>query len=465
MVTNNINIIIQKIVTDLGIDTLKSVSIVSILADYHAFDVHDPLLSEKKEAVAVLASNCYVDKLVAWKQLPDESWRSEDNRWLEELCKKTGYKRNVVCMMADAMKQAVGLKVTFDDFSNMKGMLNAAVEEYEAALKRLVMTSKDCIGLTKAYYPLDANTELLRLGGRVLIVAQAINNTKYDKAYIDKAKQDAMDKVSDSLTIRQKKAREVLTKDGIEYANILKEQTKKRKNAFDDTSKLTTLAERLNCAFEVLGDSKRIDAAKDVIAAKKTARKRKIKRMLISIPIALIVSVVLFCIVVDRIAYSKDRAEIEVFNNTIEAGDKALADGDGVRAFSLYTEAGDNYTASYDSYEHHNLVEKKQAEASNAIFEGYAARIDSAIAAGNCKSAKELYDDALSLNLPTNDSTFRNDCNDKIYNAVVIQRNALLTTLSKSKGKATSETKSQLEELLSCYPNDYYLKMIKEKMK
>ena len=461
MTTTDLSTVLTQVVKDLDSNILKSPKLVGILADYHAFNVHDPLLADKKEAVVVLASDCYVDKLNEWKHLQGESWRAEDSQWIERLCKKTGYKRNVVCMIADAMKQAVGIKVDYNDFSNMKGMLNAAVEEYEAALKRLVKTYKNCIGLTNAYYPIDANTELLLLGGRMLIIAQAINSTRYDKAYIDKVRQDTMDSVSDSLATRQKTAREVLSKDGAEYASILKRQTKKS----NDFSKLTTLAERLNCAFTILGDSKRIDVAKDMADAKKRIRWRRIKRALIIVPIAFILCCIVTYNVVRKIHYNECRAEIEVFNNTIEAGDKALADGDGVRALSLYTEAGNNYTASCDAYEHNKLVEKKQAEASYAILGVYATRIDSAIVSGNRKTAKALYDEALSLNLPTNDSTFRNEYNEKIYNLVVAQRDNLLTALYKSKGKASSETKAQLEELLSCYPDDYYLKMIKEKMK
>jgi len=43
---------IGNVVKDLGSDILKSATLVGVLSDYHAFNIHDPLLSEKKSAIS-----------------------------------------------------------------------------------------------------------------------------------------------------------------------------------------------------------------------------------------------------------------------------------------------------------------------------------------------------------------------------------------------------------------------------
>ena len=63
MLTSDISTAIKSAVKDLGNDILKSPTIVSILSDYHAFNVHDPLLAEKKSAITILAASKYVDKM------------------------------------------------------------------------------------------------------------------------------------------------------------------------------------------------------------------------------------------------------------------------------------------------------------------------------------------------------------------------------------------------------------------
>ena len=91
MLTNDIHTAIKKVVEELKPDILKSPTLVSILSDYHAFNVHDPLLAEKKVAISTLAASSYVDKLLKWKKQSGNHWQAEDAQWVEELCKKQGF--------------------------------------------------------------------------------------------------------------------------------------------------------------------------------------------------------------------------------------------------------------------------------------------------------------------------------------------------------------------------------------
>lgn len=48
MTTTPLHIALKKAVDDLGMNILKSPMLVNILTDYHAFDVHDPLLKDNR---------------------------------------------------------------------------------------------------------------------------------------------------------------------------------------------------------------------------------------------------------------------------------------------------------------------------------------------------------------------------------------------------------------------------------
>jgi len=51
MTTTLLHIALKKAVDDLGMDILKSPMLVNILTDYHAFDVHDPMIKDNRVAI------------------------------------------------------------------------------------------------------------------------------------------------------------------------------------------------------------------------------------------------------------------------------------------------------------------------------------------------------------------------------------------------------------------------------
>ena len=634
MLTNDIHTAIKKVVEELKPDILKSPTLVSILSDYHAFNVHDPLLAEKKVAISTLAASSYVDKLLKWKKQSGILWQAEDAQWVEELCKKQGLKRNLVGIIADAMKEAIGLEVTFTEFSNPKKMLASEVRKYETALKKLVSTYTDQLGIKGAFYSTSANTELYRLEGHIKILAQAANSKTYDdkwiavakkkvidglsitpsqrtqilndtishgleeynkiieqqkrvgingsamfdkadvdrmkeiaekvnyayrilphssrldvdkdvrnaknevskciqqqkvQAELDKAKSDYKQLLNDALVIerdcldlssahfdydRQKEiialehkiasyakelsvssntedwfnneknqliekhstsddqmhmtARRVLSTDGVSYAKFLDEQTalgKKGKKSFEDISQLTKLADRLNRAFEIIEDKQRIDVNKDVADARLVIRSYRRKVILIISSVITIILMVVAMFAIDRINYNKYRAEIEAFNNTITEGDNALSNGNTVDALRLYKEAKEGYTVDYKLNHYSEVAIGKIETASEKIYTEYTVAISKSLASGKCKEAKQKYEELMTLNISTDLTTYSNEFTDSFKKAIEESRDKLLKSISNNKGKPTKEDLAELDNLLYCMPDDYYLNLIKSKMK
>lgn len=634
MLTSDINTALTRVVKDLKSDILKSPTLVSILSDYHAFDIHDPLLAEKKTAITILAANKYVDKILNWHNQSNNLWQAEDTQWIEQLCKKQGLKRNVVGMMADAMKEAIGLEVSFTEFSDPKKLLTSEIRKYEAALKKLVTTYTDQLGIYGAFFSTSANTELYRFEGRIRILAQAANSHTYDDKWIATARKKVIDSLSlnslqrtkilndtissglgeynqlieqqkkdgkngaemfkkgivdrmkeiaekvnyayrqiphpsrldidkdvkvakdevakylrlqkaqeevegykleyqqllkDTLVVetdclglntahfnfdRQKEiielehkissyakelslpfnaddwfnteknlliaqnatsddknhsvARKVLMEDGVKYTELFKEQTvlgKKGKAAFEDTSELTSLAERLNRAFEIIEDKQRIDVNKDVSTAKSDIKAYRRKRFLIISAIIAVILAIMAIIAIDRINYSKHRVEIESFNSTIANGDKALAEGNSVDALNYYRSAQEEYTADYKLDHYKSIATEKMDEASNKIFEEYSSEIKGLLSKGDCKVAKQKYELLVSLHITTDLTSYSSEFEKSLRDAVEERRDKVLKSISDNNGKPSAEDIAEIDNLLYCAPEDYYLNLIKSKMK
>ena len=77
---------IEKAVADLGIDVLKSPNLVGILSDYNAFEVHDPLLADKKAVIKELVKSGFGDKLIKWKR-KKHNWKEEKDIFIVDFKK------------------------------------------------------------------------------------------------------------------------------------------------------------------------------------------------------------------------------------------------------------------------------------------------------------------------------------------------------------------------------------------
>jgi len=254
----------------------------------------------------------------------------------------------------------------------------------------------------------------------------------------------------------------------VKYTELFKEQTvlgKKGKAAFEDTSELTSLAERLNRAFEIIEDKQRIDVNKDVSTAKSDIKAYRRKRFLIISAIIAVILAIMAIIAIDRINYSKHRVEIESFNSTIANGDKALAEGNSVDALNYYRSAQEEYTADYKLDHYKSIATEKMDEASNKIFEEYSSEIKGLLSKGDCKVAKQKYELLVSLHITTDLTSYSSEFEKSLRDAVEERRDKVLKSISDNNGKPSAEDIAEIDNLLYCAPEDYYLNLIKSKMK
>lgn len=394
MVPTPLHIALKKAVDDLGMDILKSPMLLNVLTDYHAFDVHDPVLKEKKVVIKSLVAENYYDMISEWQKKNDAHWESKDSDWLNRFCKKTSLKRTVVGPIADAMKIAIGLKEASRDFSDLKGLFSSIKMEYLEALEQLIQVHTDFLKIKTAYYPPEAETELYLLEGKLMILAKDFNKAK---SWIENTRLSIIQKHSTPPQIQ----------------------------------------------------------------------KRKRSRFVAAVWISAVVFGLAVYIAADRISYSKNKLAIATFESNIANGDEALKNNDPETALSFYIEAEKKYTSGYHHRKYKKIASDKQEEVARKVVKEYMWQITKALHEGKCSTAKDLYNNFLSTDFP--------ECIDKkseaekfdkdIHQRVIQIRNDLLSSISKNKGKATSEEKATIEDLLYCYPDDYYLNMIKDKIK
>jgi hypothetical protein len=104
-------------------------------------------------------------------------------------------------------------------------------------------------------------------------------------------------------------------------------------------------------------------------------------------------------------------------------------------------------------------------EASNKIFEEYSSEIKGLLSKGDCKVAKQKYELLVSLHITTDLTSYSSEFEKSLRDAVEERRDKVLKSISDNNGKPSAEDIAEIDNLLYCAPEDYYLNLIKSKMK
>lgn len=107
--SKELHIALQEAIGDLGTDVLKSPYLVNVLQDYGAFDVHDNNKAQKKDIIASLVSEGYVDNLFKWKRKKQSNWRKENEKFLVKLIRRYEYSQELVDDISSALIDVVEL--------------------------------------------------------------------------------------------------------------------------------------------------------------------------------------------------------------------------------------------------------------------------------------------------------------------------------------------------------------------
>jgi len=163
------------------------------------------------------------------------------------------------------------------------------------------------------------------------------------------------------------------------------------------------------------------------------------------------------------INYANSSAEIEKINSLMSAADAKVSEGKQGEAIKMLESAKGSYKGSFRASHYNSKVEWKLED----VYLSITKTAKQSIEKGDFASARKILA-GIPKEYIENSSKLEQDIdilNDKMEDMFDDKLQNLLQAISKSNGALDSEGKATLEELQQTDPDNYWLKIIKEKLK
>ena len=408
---------VKQAVADLGVEIVKSPTFASVLLDYHAYPKDPVLNSKQKNVMKAILENGYGEKVYGWFSNRSIDWKKENDLFIADFLRKTAYDAKVVDTVSQSLLFGMGLidEITMSwrdiEMDDNPVALTRLKDAYVQILIKSIKVEEDRYGIRVACISHESIAELMQLAGSIKRVcrSQAVpyqnwcENTKAE--YLKKANEDLMS-----------------------HNKIIEKDLRKKKR-----------------------------------------RKRRI------IILSVVFAPIVFILSLTGLLEIANRSDIQACENAVAHGDSLAALCQWDAALLTYQSAIDNYKATYKKPHFQEIVSQKRSEILLREYEVFsrsckAAMIDSLPTASKCLWVKTQIDSLPSDSILTEEeiavkkeqvAPIKKILNQRISN----KTNDLLSKVSANSGKMDSSTKAQLDTLLLCSPDDYWLNIIKKKVK
>lgn len=408
---------IRRIFADLGDDIIKSPNFASVVLDYNAYPKDPRDSSKQKNVMKDLVSDGYGKKIHHWRSNPSIDWKKQNDKYIETFRKKYKHDKDTVDVVSQAIlygaKLITEISVSWrniDISSNLPESLSKLKTAYVQLLTTSITIEEDDFGLQVAYYSPESNAELFALEEQII-------------------------KCCDTLLIR--------------YGNWCEQ----KKSDFLESV------------------HKDIYSKNEVVRNK--IQKRKKKRTTIIVGFSVIGIVVCFLIAA-IIAESKARPYILAFNSTIAQGDSLAALEQYDKALLYYENAKKDYIPAYKSTKYKKIVDEKRVDLLKKLgkrcsLEGLSILKNSNfVTPTKCLEVKKILESFPSDSLLSSEEIkLKNSCLKEVDS--ILQKSVkdatieMLNAISENCGKKNQIIVSQIDTLLLCDEDNYWLKIIKAK--
>lgn len=414
---------VKQAVADLGVEIVKSPTFASVLLDYHAYP-KDPVLSSKqKNVMKAILENGYGEKVYGWFSNRSLDWKRENDLFIADFLRKTAYDAKVVDTVSQALLFGIALidEVTVSwrdiEVEDNQATLTKLKDAYLQILIKSIKVEEDRSGIRVACISHESLAELMQLEESIKR-ACSTQSVPYQN-WCKNKKAECLKKANEDL---------------ISHNEMVGKNLQKRK-------------------------------------------KRKWIIIILSIifaPLAFILSLVPLLVVIDLFDGTDD-TEKSACEIAIAQGDSLAALHQRDAALLAYQSAIDNYEGTRKKSHFQKIVTQKRNELLLKEYADFsrsctAAMADSLPTASKCLWVKMQIDSLPSDSLLTEEeiavkkervAPVKKELNQRIAN----KTKYLLNSVSANSGKIDASTQKQLDTLLLCSPDDYWLNIIKKKMK
>lgn len=457
-----------------GIETLRSILLANILADYGAYDEYPATKVILRE---ILSNGWGIQIFDAFKGNSQNPQASIDNL-RKSFLEQSNFKEDFVKYVFDSISFGLGLLLNIDEPSSngldpylnesddildkLPEMLASLKKDYDKALKDLITKPKNIIWDAPAYYTAEADNQLYLILGKLQVISNQLGTNDYNLYKIKKDKILLQNKEHKTLAIK-----EFLDSKKSEYIKLLSNSIIKpsssfiSKSAYFSNEKLSDI-EKAEIEIRKLYDEASLkydnwcELQKDKLLKPLTVSSNvRIRQIVLKIvlPVAMVCGFGCF-----GATYMISQDELDIYETEISRGNSMMQKAEYGNAINAFNMAGLKYDAPYRTSHY-----KSQAiDYSEQCFELIKNENSSLIQAKRYSDVQSLINSIPSNYLDGNQEKkeWVTWAKTNLVNSVNEEVNGLADMISKNNGTLSETDRNYLKDLLSISPNNYWLKLI-----
>lgn len=471
---------IKQLVTQFGENIVTEVRLANLLADLNGYQDYPAMKMVFKD----LLKDGYGKKLHDSYSKDAKKVIADCVDYTKSFANESNYKEDLVSYAFDCILFALGCISTinepltkgFDPYSkgngdildNLSNQLAALQKQYLDMLDRLATQPQNILKDAPGYYSTEALNKLYAIEVKIAVIIKETNSTvsldwceekRTEKlAYFQKLKSDAVTKGLAPLKTK--------------YTNLLasliiipKKLLVKRSGYYDENGEkeLASVEDDIKLVYYNMGNTydNWCEKEKNSYLAKHKVDNTSIALQLfakIGIPAAIVIGAS-----GTGISYMSSASDIEQFEHSISLGEQHASKGEYEKALQLFSEAKNNYTASFRAGHYKDIADEHISSGINDATQSSIKMVDG----GQLMAASTLLA-SLPQKVLSESPQYTEQYNtaksalDKVINEGV---DNLISDIASNHGKLGSNAKQKLYELLKVNPNDYWLNFIKNKEK
>lgn len=473
-----LNIAIQTILKQYGLDFIASSKLANILLDYRAFEEYP----STKPIIKDILNKGYGKRLLDIYNSHPENIHSDLVPIIDEYCSDTTYKKDHISYVFDCLIYGLGcidsvnepFSNTFNPYATKGNVLDTLSEQYDLLKKqyvdlldKLVIKPNDILKDAAGYYTTESLTQLYAIEAKILVLHQQLAKNEADWC-----KTQLRNKILLFNTEKEDAVKQKLQEDKDKYLSLLnsaliipKRLGLKFSAHFnsDKSQEIQDLSATIKSYYDELGI-----AYDDWCENQKNSllSSYQVGALNVLIQIAIKHVLPLVCVylcIITSVRYVQSKEDIHEFKTFIALGDSLSSEKQYVAALDAYYTADTTYHGTFMPTKYHS---EAKSHFLNSV-KGVRRQCIDLIAAEKMSLAKQNID-----NIPLKYKELYPECSTAIKETNLQLQNiandgvqTMIDRISKSNGKLSKKDKDYLNELILISNDTYWLEIIKKREK
>ena len=473
-----LNIAIQTILKQYGVDFMATVKLANVLLDYRAFEEYP----STKPILRDVLNKGYGQKILDIYKANPTNIHNELLPIIDEYCTDNSYKKDHIIYVFDCLLFALGcldsinepFSNTFNPYATKGDILDTLAEQYDLLKKqyvdlldKLVIKPNDIIKDAAGYYSTESLTQLYAVEAKILVLHQQLGKNE-----VEWCKTQLRDKILFYYQEKETAVKQKLQEDKDKYLSRLKSALIIPKklglhfSAYFDSDKsqeIQDLSANIKSYYDELGlpyDDWCENQKNDLLSS------HHVGALNVLIQIALKHVLPLVCTyicITTTVKYVQSKEDIDEFNTFIALGDSLVAEKQFVAALDAYYSADTIYHGTFMPTKYHMNAKSSFLASVKGLRRqciDYIIAEKFSLAQKNIESIPQEY-----KNLYPECSTVISEINSQLRKNAEDGLKSMIDRISKSNGKLSKKDKDYLNELILISNDTYWLEIIKKREK